>query len=299
MKPVPFDYKRPDNLDEVLEILSAKEDARIIAGGQSLIPMLAMRLARPSCLIDIARISSLSGIRVANDYLTIGATTRHVEVETSAAVARACPLLSAAMPWVGHAPIRSRGTIGGSVAHADPAAEIPLVLVTLGGELTLASNAGKRTIAAHDFLAGPMMTTAAEDECLTEIRVPTWQQQKIGVGFHEVANRRSDFAIVSATAQIAIDEDGKCIACAVGLGGVVETPISLSSAFATLVGTRPDDRKIQDLASEAVTDLSAMSDPSASASYRKRAAVKLLCQAVGDAVQNASGQGQNAGGQGR
>lgn len=287
MKPVPFDYERPDTVQDVLQLLSARDDARIIAGGQSLIPMLAMRLARPSCLIDVGRISSLSGIRTANDQLVIGATTRHVEVEFSDDVKQACPLLSAAIPWVGHAPIRQRGTLGGSVAHADPSAEVPLVLVALGGEVVLASKSGKRTVKAADFLAGPMLTTAAEDECLTEIHFPVWQQGRIGVGFHEIANRRSDYAIVAAAAQVATTDDGTCAACAVGLGGVVDTPVNLSPAFATLLGTRPDKRVITDLAEQAVANLRAMSDPSASAAYRKRAAVKLLADAIGDAVFNA------------
>lgn len=288
MKPVPFDYERPDNIEEVLQLLSACEGSRIIAGGQSLIPMLAMRLARPSCLIDVARITLLSGIRTENGQLVIGATTRHVEVELSAAVKQACPLLSAAMPWVGHAPIRQRGTLGGSVAHADPAAEIPLVLVALGGDVVLANQSETRTIQAQEFLTGPMMTTAAEDECLTEIRLPIWPNERVGVGFHEVANRRSDYAIVSAAAQLAINEDGTCAACAVGLGGVVDAPINLSAAFEPLSGTRPDKAAITDLARQAVADLRAMSDPGASASYRKRAAVKLLSDAIGDAISGAA-----------
>ena len=249
--------------------------------------MLAMRLARPALLIDIARLEALSGIRVEKDDLVVGAATCHVAVELSGDVKRNCPLLSAAMPWVGHAPIRQRGTLGGSVAHADPAAEVPLVLVALGGELVLASQSGRRNIAVHDFITGPMMTAARDDECVMEIRIPIWRQKRIGVGFHEVANRRSDFAIVSTAAQIALDDDGRCMACAVGLGGVVGTPLNLTSAFEALSGTRPNERKIRELATQAVAGLPAMSDPGASASYRKRAAVKLLSDAIGDAISNA------------
>ena len=144
MKPVPFDYERPDDFKDVLHLLATREDARILAGGQSLIPMLAMRLARPTLLIDVGRIEELSGIRVVGDQVVIGATTRHFEAEFSTDVKQHCPLLSAAMPWVGHAPIRRRGTLGGSVAHADPSAEVPLVLTTLGGEVVLSSQSGQR-----------------------------------------------------------------------------------------------------------------------------------------------------------
>lgn len=288
MKPVPFDYIRPDSIETVLELLATREDARIIAGGQSLIPMLAMRLARPELLIDIGRIKSLSGIRAENNQLIIGATTRHVEVETNLDVRQSCPLLSTAIRWVGHAPIRERGTLGGSVAHADPSAEVPLVLVALNAELVLANRSGTRTVPVRDFLVGPMMTTAVDDECLIEIRIPVWQHPKVGVGFHEVANRRSDFAIVSAAVKVAVDDTGKWIACAVGLGGVVETPVSLASHFEQLIGSRPDENLIHEAARNAVRDLPAMHDPSASASYRKRAAVKLLQDAFDDAVANAN-----------
>src|ERR1700744_3222222 len=139
MKPAPFDYVRPASLAEVCEILAADEDARVIAGGQTLIPMLAMRLARPTKLVDILRLNDLHGIRAEADAVVIGAVTRQVEVERSEIVRRSLPLLTKALPWVGHPPTRNRGTVGGSIANADPSAEIPLVAVTLGADIEIAN----------------------------------------------------------------------------------------------------------------------------------------------------------------
>src|SRR5215831_14805873 len=172
MKPAPFAYLRPGSLAEVCEILGADEDARIIAGGQTLIPMLAMRLARPTKLVDIVRLKELGGIRSEDGALVIGAVTRQVEVERSELARASLPLLRKALPFVGHAPTRNRGTVGGSIANADPAAEIPLVLVTLAGTLVLRDAAGIHMIAADDFFLGPMMTAIPAAAVLTELRFP-------------------------------------------------------------------------------------------------------------------------------
>ena len=158
MKPVPFGYIRPDTLADACRILVDDDEALVLAGGQTLIPMLSMRLARPTQLVDISRIDGLAGIDVQAHQLKIGAMTRQAEVERSAVIASHIPLLAAVMPWIGHAPTRARGTVGGSVANADPSAEIPRALVTLGGEVELAHTGGSRSVAAREFFLGPMIT---------------------------------------------------------------------------------------------------------------------------------------------
>src|SRR5947209_7696993 len=179
MKAAQFEYARPETIAEACELLAQCDNARVLAGGQTLVPMLALRLARPSKLVDIYRIQSIKGIERRNDAIVIGAATRQVEVERSAAARRDLPLLSRALPWVGHPPTRNRGTVGGSIANADPAAEIPLVAVTLGAEIRLATPAGPATISADDFFIGPMLTTISQGECISAIRFPVWRHARI------------------------------------------------------------------------------------------------------------------------
>src|SRR5207249_12092971 len=183
MKPAAFDYARPTSLDEACAMLAAVDDARIIAGGQTLVPLMAMRLARPKRLIDIARIPDLAFVRKEGDEVVIGATTRQCVVEHDRIVHDDLPLLAKAMPFVGHAPIRSRGTIGGSLANADPAAEIALIAVTLGATLIYRQGAASAEVAASDFFIGPMMTALSAAACLTAVRFPRWREARIGVGF--------------------------------------------------------------------------------------------------------------------
>ena len=293
MKSVPFEYARPTSLEAACQLLAEDEDSVILAGGQTLIPMLAMRLARPTRLVDISRIDGLSGIEERANDITIGCMTRHAEVERSAVIAARLPLLAAAMPWVGHAPIRARGTVGGSLANADPSAEIALVLVTLDGSLTLTSVRSERTVRARDFFAGPMMTTIAPGECLTAAHLPVSPAKRTGIGFGEIASRRSDFAIVAAAAQLTLDESDTCTACTVGVGGVTDTPLALTELADMLVGTSLEDGAVALAARTATKDLRAMSDPHASAAYRTRAAAKLVADAIiaarQDAVQHGGG----------
>lgn len=288
MKPAPFEYIRPRSVDEVCALLAGDADASIIAGGQTLVPMMAMRLARPSRLVDIARIAELRGIRDDGAALAIGATTRQAEAEASAVVARLAPLLAQALPWVGHAATRSRGTVGGSVANADPAAEIPLVLVTLGGDIVLRDPAGARTIAAKDFFVGPMMTAMNAGSCVTEIRFPVWREGRIGVGFQEVSARRSDFALASAAAQVALDDAGRCRACAVGIGGATAVPVRLDTA--TLIGSALSDAEIDDAVHSATDTLEIMTSSHASDGYRRRAARVLAARALKEARDQALGR---------
>ena len=212
MKPSPFAYAKAKSLDHAIELLARPDgDARLLAGGQSLIATLNMRLSAPKLLVDLNGVSRLAGIAVKNGMVEIGALTRHVEAERSAEIARHAPLIALAMPHIGHAAIRNRGTLGGSIAFADPAAELPACLVALGGEVEIAGPRGKRTVKAGDFFKGLFETALGAGDVLTAIRIPA-ATPETRVGFAEFARRHGDYAMVglAATAQT----DGK------GLGDV-------------------------------------------------------------------------------
>ena len=283
MKAVPFEYVRARSVEEACGFLSADPDAAIIAGGQTLVPMMAMRLARPTRLIDIARIPELHGIRDDGAAIAVGAATRQATAANDALIVRKVPLLAVALPWVGHAATRHRGTIGGSVANADPAAEIPLVLATLEGDVVLRDGAGSRTVAARDFFVGPMMTAITQGSCIAEIRFPVWQQKRVGVGFQEISARRSDFALVSAAAQVALDHSGRCIACAFGIGGATAVPRRLDAVSGALIGSPLSDADIGDAVGAAAATIEIMSSPHASDGYRRRAAATLGIRALAQA----------------
>jgi CO/xanthine dehydrogenase FAD-binding subunit len=286
MKPAPFDYVRPSSLAEVCEILAADEDARIVAGGQTLIPMLAMRLARPTRLVDILRLGELRGIHAEADAVVIGAVTRQVEVERSEIIRRSLPLLTKALPWVGHPPTRNRGTVGGSIANADPSAEIPLVAVTLGAEIEIADPSDRMRMPADEFFIGPMLTSVMPGDCVCAVRFPVWTHKRIGTGFHEVSARQSDFAFVAAAAQVAIDEEGRCVEATLGLGGVGDRAIRID--VAPLLGKVPARAAIAECVRAATADLEASSDLHATADYRRRVAVTLGTRALEDAFADAA-----------
>jgi CO/xanthine dehydrogenase FAD-binding subunit len=286
MKPAPFDYVRPDTLAEACALLAGDEDARLIAGGQTLVPMLAMRLARPARLIDILRLPELAGIREERGAVVVGATTRQAHAERDPVIRASVPMLARVLPWVGHPPTRNRGTVGGSIANADPSAEIPLVAVTLGADIMLATPDGPTSMPADDFFIGPMLTTIGLGECVSAIRFPVWPQPRIGVGFFEISARRSDFAFVAAVAQVALDEEGRCLDAALGVGGVGDRPLPLD--VSSLVGTELDAASIAEAVNAASDDLEAMSDLHASAAYRRRVARVLCIRALEQARVNAS-----------
>jgi CO/xanthine dehydrogenase FAD-binding subunit len=286
MKPAPFDYVRPDSLAEACELLAGDEDARLIAGGQTLVPMLAMRLARPARLIDILRLPELAGIRREKDAVVVGATTRQAHAERDAVIKASVPMLARVLPWVGHPPTRNRGTIGGSIANADPSAEIPLVAVTLGAEIVMATVDSPVSVPADDFFLGPMLTSIGHGDCVSAIRFPVWPHQRIGVGFLEVNARKSDFAFVAAAAQVALDEDGRCLDAVLGVGGVGDRPLRLD--VSPLVGTRLDAASVSDAVNAALRELETASDLHASAAYRRRVAVTLCIRALEQARTEAS-----------
>jgi len=286
MKPAPFDYVRPDTLAEACALLAGDEDARVIAGGQTLVPMLAMRLARPAKLIDILRLPELAGIREAAGAVIVGATTRQAQAERDPVIRASVPMLARVLPWVGHPPTRNRGTIGGSIANADPSAEIPLAAVTLGADIMLATPDGPTSMPADDFFIGPMLTSIGQGECVSAIRFPVWAHRRIGVGFFEISARRSDFAFVAAAAQVALDEEGSCIEVALGVGGVGDRPLRLD--VSSLVGTGLDVSSVSDAVNAASVDMDAMSDLHASAAYRRRVARVLCIRALEQARDNAA-----------
>jgi carbon-monoxide dehydrogenase medium subunit len=255
--------------------------------------MLAMRLARPSRLVDVVRLQELRGIRVEDDAVVIGATTRQVEVERSEQARAALPLLAKALPWVGHPPTRNRGTVGGSIANADPSAEIPLVAVALGADIEIANTSDRSAMLADEFFIGPMLTAVMPGDCVCAVRFPRWRHARVGTGFHEVSARQSDFAFVAAAAQVALDDGGRCIEATLGLGGLGDRALRID--VSALIGNVPSDAAIADVARAAAQDLEASSDLHASASYRRRVAATLGIRALTDAfaeATSAQGAGQ-------
>ena len=285
LKAAAFDYERPASLGQAIALIAdAGREARLIAGGQSLVPMMAMRLVRPGLLVDLNDVAELAGIARAGDRLLIGAATRQRTAERSALVRRHLPLLAAALPWVGHLQTRNRGTVGGSLAHADPSAEIALVAVTLGAEMVLRDLAGTRTLPAATFLEGPMQTAIRPDEILAETRWPlALQARRVGVGFAEVNARASDFAILAAAAEVVLDAEGICRQAALGVGGASPVPLKAEEVEAALTGRRLEDAHI-DAASRLIADrLQPSGDLQASSGYRRRVAPGLLARAIGAA----------------
>jgi CO/xanthine dehydrogenase FAD-binding subunit len=290
MKPAAFDYARPQSLDEACALLAADPDARLIAGGQTLVPFMAMRLARPSKLVDIARLHELSFIREEGDAVVIGAATRQCVAERDPLVAARLPLFAKAIPWVGHAATRARGTVGGSLANADPAAEIALVAVTLGATLRYRAGGRDGAIAAHDFFLGPMTTALPPAACLTAAAFPVWREARLGTAFAEVSARQSDFAFASAAAQVALDAAGRCRRLALGVGAVGPVPLRLDAVAETLVGTAIEEAAARQAIAQALRAVEPFDDLHASADYRRRAASVLALRALMEATAVARGQ---------
>ena len=281
MKAAPFEYVRAASVGEACELLARHGDtAKVLAGGQSLVPMMAMRLVRPAWLVDINEIAALKFVAIEKDAVRTGACTRQCVVERDPALAVGVPLLAQALAWIGHVQTRNRGTVGGSLAHADPAAELPLVAQVLGARMVLRSGNGARTLEAAEFFAGPMATAARPDECLEEIHWPTWSERRMGSAFTEISIRHGDFAMVAAAAQIALDGGGRCTRAALGLGGVGGTPLAFPKIAARLVGTKLEDGAVQNAAEAAAAASEPGSDLHATADYRRHLARVLAARAL-------------------
>jgi carbon-monoxide dehydrogenase medium subunit len=272
VKPPPFEYVAPTTLDEAVSALAEHgEDAKVLAGGQSLIPLLSLRLARPTALIDLNGVDELAGFSI-NGKVSIGAITRHRAVERSAELARAVPLLAAAVPYIGHAAIRTRGTIGGSLAHADPAAELPAVALALDATFDVRSTRGERTISAVDFFEGYFTTSLAPDEVLVRVTFPT-AAPGTRVSVQEMARRHGDFAMAAVLAS-----RGPAGEHRIALVNVADRPHRATEAEAAADAGAPDD-EVADLATR---DLEPAADLHASSAYRKHVAGVLVRRALAD-----------------
>lgn len=273
MKAASFDYMRATSIDEVCQALADNDgEARVIAGGQTLVPLMAMRMARPGLLVDINGIDELSGIAVDGDWLIIGAGTRQAEALDSYIVKSHLPLLADALSHVGHDQTRNRGTVGGSLANADPAAELPLIARLLDAEMVARSVNGTRTIAAADFFESAMATALAPDECLTDIRFPIWPDKKTGYGFHEVSIRDSDFALAAAAVQLVLDDNGSCTRLHIAIGGASPAPMRLTEVEGALGGTTLEDSTIHAETARIAELVDPQGDVHADAAYRRRVA---------------------------
>jgi CO/xanthine dehydrogenase FAD-binding subunit len=290
MKPVAFAYHRPASLEEALDLLSEHGDeGKILAGGQSLVPAMNFRLAQPAVLIDINRVGGLAFVEPGpGGGLRIGATTRQRAAEQSALVAERAPLVHQALPHIAHVQIRNRGTVGGSVAHADPAAELPAVMLALGARMRARSRRGERWIAAADFFTGLLSTALAVDEILVEIELPP-VPPRAGHSFTELARRSGDYALAGVGVQVALDGRGSIADARIALLGVGEGPVLASAAAAVLAGQRPSDELFRAAADACTTsDIDPHGDVHATPEYRRHLAGVLTRRALAAACASAS-----------
>jgi len=279
VKPAKFDYHAPTSLDEAVALLQRYGgDAKILAGGQSLMPLLNFRLSRPAALVDLNRIASLAYIREENGQVRLGAMTRQRTIEFSPVVARRLPLLSEATKWVGHLPIRTRGTIGGSIAHADPSAEYPAVLTALEGEVVARGPKGERVVKAKDLFLTYLTTSLESDEVISEIRLPV---MPVGAGFalEEFARRHGDFAIVAIAAMVVRDA-ARCKQARLATAGAGPVPVRLRAAEEILERDGVTDAAIDAAARRAAELVSPDSDIHASADYRRHLTMVLTRRAL-------------------
>ena len=288
MKPPSFLYACPRSLEETLALLAEHgEDAKVLAGGQSLVPLLNLRLAGPKVLVDVNRIPELSYVRRDGGTLRVGAMTRHRELEVSAEAAVAEPLLPRAAREIGHLAIRNRGTIGGSLAHADPAAEWPLIAVAVDARLMLRSSTGSRTVGARQFFAGPLTTVLEPTEILTDVAFPAATAQG-GCGFCELSRRPGDFAIVAVACRVTRDGSGVCVGATLAVGGAHGTPIHIAEVDDILKGSRGEADALRAAAEAVRRAVDPGSDLHGSADYRRRMAGVLAHRALGEALAGAA-----------
>ncbi|HZT08619.1 MAG TPA: xanthine dehydrogenase family protein subunit M [Chloroflexota bacterium] len=286
MKPAKFAYHAPRSVDQAVRLLAELGDeAKVLAGGQSLVPLMNFRLARPAHLVDLNRIEDLRVTRVDGE-LRIGAMTRQRQVERARDVGARWPLLTEALGLVGHVQIRNRGTIGGSLAHADPAAELPAVMMALDAEFTVRSATGTRAVAATDFFLGPFTTQLEPTELLTEIHVPD-VPPRTGMAFQEVSRRHGDFAIVGVAALVTLEEQGPIDRARLVFCGAADRPIRSARAEQALLGRAPDERLLREASELATEDLDPADDVHASAGYRRRVASVIARRALLQAAQRA------------
>ncbi len=288
MKPALFDYLAPETVADAVAALAAEPTARPLAGGQSLIPTMNFRLSTPGRLVDLRKVTGLRGISVADGAIRIGAMTRHRELETHAGANAANPLIAEVMANVAHIAIRNRGTVGGSIAHADSAAELPCLLVATGGTVRATGPDGERAVAAEGLFSFHMTTTLAQAEVLTEVRIPVLPPAT-GYAFEEFARRRGDYALAGVCALIALDEGGNCTGARLAGCGVGSRPVRLAAAEDALRGARLDEAALDAAGEAAKPYVSAPGDLQASEAYRKDLLAALVRRTATRAIQRARG----------
>lgn len=285
MKPSAFHYERPTDLQAALALLASGDDTRVLAGGQSLVPMMNYRLAQPECLIDINRLSVLDYIREESDVITIGALARHAAIKSSDLINAHVPIIAEAYDWIAHAAVRNRGTLCGNLCHADAASEMPAIMQILEAEFVLSKVEISRVIAAGDFFLGMYETAIAADEMLTEVRIPK-PAEKTGWGFEEVAMRRGDYAWCTVVAMLQI-RDGKINAPRIALAGVNDCATRLGEAEAALAGQSPDPSLFAAVADAAANAARPGDSAAASAEYKRDLIRALLPRVLDQAVARA------------
>ena len=278
MKPPPFSYHDPATLDQAVELLATLDNAKALAGGQSLMPMLNMRFVLPDHVIDLNGVAELAGVRIADGRIDIGAMTRQRDIEFSAEAAQACPILIDALHHVGHRQTRNRGTVGGSICHLDPAAELPTVACALDATIEAIGPNGRREIAFEDFPLGYMTPSLEMNEIVTRVSFPLWPREA-GHSFQEFARRHGDFAIVSAAAMLLVDASGRITRAALALGGVAATPLRMRDAEAALIGQTASPETFR-AAAELCRKVDAVGDVYVPAAYRQRLAKVMTLRAL-------------------
>jgi CO/xanthine dehydrogenase FAD-binding subunit len=293
VRPAPFDYVAPRTVEEAVDLLARHGDeAKLLAGGQSLVPMMNMRLVRPTVVVDLNRVAALAALREDAGGLRLGALVRQHALERDARVARAAPLLAEAAPLIGHLQTRARGTVGGSLVHADPAAELPACMIALDAIFHLRSARTMRTCRAADFFRGLLTTALDPDELLAEIELPGPAEPpgslapRTGHGFAEVARRHGDFALAGACAVVALDAGGVCRDARLVIFGAGDRP-HLARAAAALIGERPAATRLSEVGRAGAGEIDARDDLHATAAYRRHVAAGLAARALGQAAARA------------
>jgi aerobic carbon-monoxide dehydrogenase medium subunit len=287
LKAAPFDYDRPVTVSEALDVLvQYGGDAKVLAGGQSLVPMLALRLARFDRLVDLNAIAEIETIARTDDVVRVGAMVRQAVAERDADIGTAVPLVGRALPYIGYFQIRNRGTVGGSIAHADPASELPAVVLALDAELEVAGSNGVRIVPARNFFVSMWTTALADDEILVAIRFPIWHGRN-GFAVREFARRRRDFALAGVACGVGVNEGGIVNRAAIGLFGMGPTPVRATTAEAAVLGQDAATLELDEVANAAIGAADPFDDVHATGAFRSTLARALVQQALRAAIDEA------------
>lgn len=284
MKLPPIDYLNPESVEEVVQLLGKREDAKILSGGQSLMPMLAFRVANSSVLIDLRRVPGIDHIRVDESGIELGAKVRWRDIERDTRLAAAHPLLVEAVSHIAHYQIRNRGTVGGSLAHADPAAELPAIALTCEAQIIAVGPRGQRKIPAAEFFLAPLITALEPDELIVAMRLPVWPEAR-RFGFKEFSRRSGDFALAGAAVFFDLDENGRISAPHVGAFGIADTPVRLRETEVALEGKLPENTMLAEAVKLGTSGLEIRNDIHADADYRRALLETLLMRALEAATQ--------------